>query len=250
MKKILFLTSLILLTLIHSFESALANEKDSQDSFKSLDYPELQVTPRASERLKMEATSEYEKRWQTHWPIQISALSTFIAGIVAQGQIPNNSNPEKESENAKASQLAGIVGGTWLIASGLLMSNYTPYKQGWDKIKNSPTSSKREDLTRERLAEEYIRIPSSLASKLEWMSLISNLAISAYLGGRSSGKGSDAAAIAACMSFTPILFSYYWHDVYENQEIYKKKIFAPISLQPFASSSQGLVVGLSGSWSF
>ena len=48
---------------------------------EAYEYPELLVTPSATERLEMEAAKESGRRFTTHLPIQISALGTITAGI-------------------------------------------------------------------------------------------------------------------------------------------------------------------------
>src|SRR4051812_12685888 len=73
------------------------------------DYPELMVTPSASERLTMQGKSEESKRWTTHLPIQASALMTLTAGIL------------QKDKNGARTGLAGIaVGGSWLIGTFIL----------------------------------------------------------------------------------------------------------------------------------
>ena len=69
----------ILLAFLMSFQlQALAKDKETKEEDR-LSYPELVVTPRASERLAIEAKREQKKRWFALGSIQFSSLMTILA---------------------------------------------------------------------------------------------------------------------------------------------------------------------------
>src|SRR4051794_25473824 len=70
---------------------------------KHYDYPELLVSPRASERLQREAKQEEHNSWTSHIPIQTSALTTFFAATMVAGdkadreKFPGDKGDEKDA---------------------------------------------------------------------------------------------------------------------------------------------------------
>ncbi len=60
----------------------------------SLDYPELQVVPRASERLQMDVAKEQEKGWYLFWPFHVASGTTLLAALMHK----NRFNPLSESD--------------------------------------------------------------------------------------------------------------------------------------------------------
>ena len=65
----------------HSFLGFLSTGVLSQDR---ADYPELLVTPRASERLKIESESEGRKPWNFQWTITFFGHDHFSGGSHAR----------------------------------------------------------------------------------------------------------------------------------------------------------------------
>ena len=91
--------------------------------------------------------------------------------------------------------------------------------------------SQREQLARERVAEEAIENAARIAKRLRWLSVLSNLATAGYLAGNaqdgSLAKTVDVVALG--LAFTPVIFPSRWIQVARAQEDYKKKIFGPIT---------------------
>lgn len=206
---------------------AFAQTAQTQSGAVAFDYPELQVTPRASKRLEMEAKNEASRRWINHLPIQASSLLTLIAGVqVGSDKV---SDPAKQ-DGADYAKLAGIgVGTGWLALTTYLAMNYTPYNSGWSEVSQLQAKGTREDLTRERLAEEALDRPAKLGSRLMWLSVGTNLATSAFMLSYAGEKAKYWAAASAVASLTPLLFQYHWNEVSCQHDEYKKKIYGPVT---------------------
>lgn len=195
-------------------------------SGEQYDYPELTVVPRASDRIHLEAQKEEDRQWLNFIPIQISAVTTLAAGIVSH-----------DSNSPGASYVGMGVGGAWLAASVILSSTYHPYATAHREISVLPKGTVREQLTRERLAEEEIQKISAAGERLRWLSFFSNLGASIYLlAQKNNGIGDDKKNVmtgfqvaAAVASLTPLIFGFHWHDVAMEQKEYKKKIYAPVA---------------------
>lgn len=186
------------------------------------DYPELMVSPLASERLTQEASKEDSRKWTNFLPIQVSALSTLVAGAAFTVKYPTDGN----------SGLFGIgVGAGWIAATTLLALSYHPYQSGLEDLKAYPAGSKKQNLVRERMAEETINAAGSLSKRLMWISIATNFSASMVMASRSQegSFGLYAAIGSAALSFTPFLFRDSWQNVARSQREYKKKIYAPIA---------------------
>ena len=219
----------------------------SSTTFASeFEYPELMVAPRASERLKMEAQTESEGKWLRFWPLQISALATFTMGLSTlslatySDTSPNIPivEPNTTVSNRRATGMMGVaVGGAWLLTSIIMSAAYTPYQNGWDSVKGLPTGSKREQLTRERMAEEILADANAMAWRLTILSVVTNFGISLYATKETiNGTIQPILPLAsAALSLVPVLFRFKWMSVYAQHLDYKKKIYGPIaSIQPGA----------------
>ena len=90
-------------------------ETEATDILKSLDYPELQVVPRASERIRMEAKAEARNWWYVHWPMQLSAISTIGAGLFASSNQADDLSDVRKEEAKTASSAAIALGSAWLL---------------------------------------------------------------------------------------------------------------------------------------
>lgn len=203
--------------------SAQAASPTASDSFE---YPELLVTPKASERIEMEAKRETERRWATHLPLAIPGLMTFTAGLIQSGYVDTNQDVDKRSP------MAGIVvGGGWLATSLILTLSSTPYGDAHTELQGMAKGTKREQLLRERMAEEALLRPARLASRLKWLSVLTNAAAATYMIAKaengSFGRLVDGAALL--VAFTPLIFKHSWQDAYTQQDAYKKRIYGPVA---------------------
>ncbi|MEO7165299.1 MAG: hypothetical protein ABI041_20435 [Bdellovibrionia bacterium] len=223
------------------------------------DYPELSVVPRASERLKLESEKEQIRKFTNFLPVQISALSTLISGVAS-----------RDSSNSAASSVAMGVGIGWLVYTATLSLTYEPYLSGHRRVGPMAKNSLREQLTRERFAEEEIRSAAEMGNRIKWLSFVSNLGASIFMlsefketgSFNSSGNlltgsarsefthGLELASLV--LAFAPIIFKFHWSEVFDTQTEYKKRIYAPVALTTFFENSvtHRLMTGLMVKFSF
>ena len=186
-------------------------------------YPELSVSPRASERLKIEESEN--SSWMIHAPLQISAITTLAAGL-------NSSSIKDGKSDKSAFTAATAVGAGWLGVSLWMQLYYKPYYLGLQSIKRIPHKTPREQLIYERMAEEHINNAAVLAKKIKWLSFVTNLGTSAWVmaDSEAGSSGKTLGIIGAVAAFGPLLFPYRWESIAEEQKNYKKKIFGPITM--------------------
>lgn len=202
------------------------------------EYPELLVTPRASERLSLEAQREEQTRWLNYLPMQTSAAVTLIAAIAQSG------SPDLGKDPGNKAPIAGIaVSAGWITTTLLLSALYQPYQSATHDLvaSSGKSSSTREQLTRERLSEEAIDSAARLSRRLAWISLATELGASAYMisKARSGTFSLVADAVAMAVAFAPFVFPSRAQYVADDQRDYKKRIYAPVagmSLIPRISS--------------
>lgn len=207
----------------------------------NLMYPELNVAPKASERLKIEENLEKGEDWISHLPIQISALTTFVvAGQVSSAKLdPDLDSDEKKIEEDKQStyaMLGRVVGGFWLGATIWATLKYRPYHEANVRVAGMKGSSQREMLTKERLAEEELNALRRLGRRMRWASVGTNLIIAGLSSGIKYDEEESSAntytMISGLTSLLPLFFKYRWEEVANEQDKYKKRIFSPVAYSP------------------
>jgi hypothetical protein len=198
---------------------------------QELKYPELNVTPRATARIKIEMKQEAGKAWSQHMAVSLSSISTLVAGAMSGSSIQEE---KKEDGGDMAPTIAMAVGGAWLGATAWAAMAYRPYRKAYSRFKKMPYKTKREKLTVERLAEEELSQLRTLGKRIRWFSAVTNLAASGYLMGNleSESDAQIAAGFSALLALGPIFFKYHWEDVANEQDKYKKKIFSPVAMMP------------------
>lgn len=204
---------------------------------ETYEYPELVVTPRASDRLALEAKEEEGRTFTTHLPVQISGMMTFLsAALLSEEDMKNTTQTTTKT-------FAMGIGLGWVVAGTVLGLTYKPYANGVRDTKDLPRGSKREQLTRERMSEEAINSAASLGRKLTWLSFATNLGGSALMmiNSKSATLPLYFSLGSMVASALPLLFPYRWITVANEQENYKKKIYAPIASLDFVPEP-----GLSG----
>lgn len=223
--------TLAILAIFSSTLSYAEGTRSSSPERYEYDYPELSVVPRASDRLRLEAEKEPERKFTTFIPLQVSALATTVAGLSATG-----------AYNSVPGSIATGVGLTWLAATTILAVSYDPYTSAYTRIGSMPKNTVREQLARERAAEEEIKAAATLGNKIRWLSWLSNLGASIYIlaqsnnptnnippGGMGESDFTRGLAIAStALSFVPYIFKFHWNEVQESQTDYKKRIYAPV----------------------
>lgn len=196
---------------------------------QDMHYPELDVTPRASERVAIEVLNESSKALDSNLSIMLSGLMSFSAGALSTGSIKGD-----KAEGDKAPGIAMGIGAFWLGVGAWSTMRYRPYKTMSNNIKKLNYKTKREQLITERLAEEEINQLAKVGRNIRWFSAFTNLFASAYLLENIEGE-SDAqvtAGLSTLVSLLPLIFNYHWEDVAYEQRKYKKKIYAPLTMAP------------------
>lgn len=214
---------------------------------QTFQYPELVVTPRASERLQMEAEHESRGRWTAHLPIQISALTTLASSFM----VGADSVYQARDPGGYARLAGAVVGAGWIAGTVALSALYQPNQSAHSEIQALPGKTERERLVRERMAEEAIESQAKLGRRLMWLSVLTNAGASGYMVMKSNPMSfAGISAIGATVaSFAPVVFQYRWQQVAREQRKYKKRIYGPIAqggwiLDPQGSLSPGMTVTL------
>lgn len=218
----------LLIGLIFSSQISLAQGQGDE-----LLYPELEVTPRASKRLLIEAQKERNEKsdWFAHTlAIQSSALTTLVSGIYLSNNKPVDSqDPNKEKSAGDAANLGMLTGAVWLGFTTYLHFTYNPYQDGYAEVRKIKSSNKREELTKERLAEEKIVHAGSFGRKLSWFSALTQFPISAYMAAKGSNEAAALGAVSALVALVPLFIDTHWETIHKTHIEYKKKIYGPVA---------------------
>jgi hypothetical protein len=212
------------------------------------DYPELMVAPRASERLEREARIENRRAFALLWPVWAPGLANLSAGILQLSRTNVGADPSKYGA------YTGIfVGGGWVVGSYLLTLAYRPYASGLEETSKMPKGTTREQLARERVAEEWIDNASTSGSALRYLSAATNLFVAARLLMTANWATISlyTDATAAAVALTPLIFGTRWNRVSRDQREFKKRIFRPVASTLWVrTSEQTLSPALGLSWNF
>lgn len=191
-------------------------------------YPELSIVPRATDRLQTEALDESHSHWARFLPFQASSIMTLTSGALFYDS--NHSN----------AYIAGIgIGASWLVASTLMAAFYTPYQNANADLISLPHGTTREQLTRERAADEEMHRLASLGEKLRWLSVLTNVGANVAMMASTGNSDSSATgfssirkgyqAVSIAFALAPLFFRPHWIDVADEQESYKKRIYSPVA---------------------
>tara|TARA_Y100000817_G_C16818666_1_gene527835 strand:- start:418 stop:1182 length:765 start_codon:yes stop_codon:yes gene_type:complete len=225
-----------------------------------LNYPELMVTPRASERLKLESikeTSESGRWYKEHTPIQASALLSIFSGTLAKANVSDfdsnewSSVSDYEKDKKEFKQGADLLlfnGLTWLGITTYMAYSYKPFSQGLSETNRLPSQSKRQQLTKERIAEEKLYDAYIVGQRMAWTYAVLNTLLAVNIMDF-AGKGDNSElktglALTAASSFLPLFFRYRSYDVYQQHQIYKKKIYGPVASATLIPTRNALVPGI------
>lgn len=206
-----------------------SKKDDVADIVDKLDYPELQVVPRASARLKIEAAEEDHNWFYTHWTLEVSGLATIAAATgVDSPRAGLNANDITLSQNI--GMISKAIGAGWLI-TGVVLGFQQPYRSGTKLITHMSAGEKgeRAALLRERLAEEALERPAKVMKILTVVSVVTNFAATAALIPFMTDQGRITGVFAATLAFLPTLFEDHSIEVYDKHIEYKKKIYGPLA---------------------
>lgn len=203
--------------------------KDKEDDIlKGLDYPELQVVPRASDRLLMETQNERQYGWIAFWPYQVSSIATILAGNRLRGNYKDDvvtDQAKKDSDNIGMTAMAVGVGGLGL---SIFLIQMDLYGDSFKRVKAVKVNDKRSELLRERLAEEALEKPAHMINMLTTVSVATNLLANAAVASQANKDVLSYAAVGAIASFLPWMFSNRYVDNWDKQQEYKRKIYTPL----------------------
>jgi hypothetical protein len=234
-------------------------DKDGERSTRSsiseimdkLDYPELQVVPRASERLKIEANDERYSWYWTHWQIELSGLATAYTGVVGRSQLRSELSDAERTNAGSIATVAEAVGAGWVLA-GVLVGLQHPYRAGLNSITKYEGKDTRSALMRERLSEEALEKPARLMRPLRWASVITNLTMCLAMGRYMTDEGRITAGVSAFLAFLPVMYDDHNIRVFEKHLEYKAKIYGPLtSVGPmYRPESRSFAPVASLTWNF
>lgn len=255
----LFLVLLLGVYLSPCSWAAEADDDDEKDDPKNdvskilenMGYPELQVVPRASERLRMEAKAENGSWFVTHWPIELSGLATFYAGYSSKGNETENLSSKQKDDRQTIATVAEAVGLAW-VAGGILIGGQRPYANGDYHVRKNNGKDERSALLRERLAEEALEKPARTMRILQTVAVITNFTASAANALYVNDQGKMVAGVSAILAFLPLMFEDHNILVYEKHIEYKKKIYAPLksASMHYDPSSKTLTPLTTLTWNF
>lgn len=213
------------------------------DGRYSLGDPELQVVPRASERLLMDSYRENEHGWSALWPFHLAAATTLTAALLHKGKFKDESiNDDTFRKYADFKVNAAIGLSISWFAFTYLVSSTKPYTSELNKINKLKGNDRRTTLLRERLSEEAIENSAELFEVLSYASTATNVIAAAGLVDVANENDNVYAAIAMMTAFLPLIFKNHYIENYEKHLEYKRKIYAPIVFSDFFRPS------LTSSW--
>lgn len=241
-KLVLFFVGALLVTTMHSAFAADKDkdeDSDDQDSksdvteiLNSMGYPELQVVPRASERLKMEAKAEAGSWFVSHWPVEVSGLATLYTGISSTSNQKDDLSTKNKNDAKTIATVTEAVGVGWL-AAGLLIGAQRPYYNGERSLRKFSGKDERSALLRERLAEEALEKPARTMRVLTVVSVVTNFTMSGLSAIYADDQGKMVAGVSAILAFLPLMFKDPSISIHEKHIEYKKKIYAPLKSASF-----------------
>lgn len=205
-----------------------------EDPFQNLDYPELQVAPRASERLLQMAQLEQEQNWINQWTILTSGLFTLTAGFRNLGKYKqtNPSDGEKKDSDMASNTAIG-VGAGWLVIGGYL-SFKKPIAGRIGEIRKINARDRRGELQKERYAEEVMESAAEIQTTLNNFAVATNLAASLYVTSFAANDENKVfGLLAATASVLPWVFPSFYTVGYKKHLEYKRKIYAPLVWMSF-----------------
>lgn len=195
----------------------------------SLDYPELQVVPRASERIQMDGSIESNNGYMMFWPFLAASGTTMIVALLSKNKFKSGKE-EDESFRRDADLKVNVAAGVSAAWFGLtyFVSAAEPYNSALQKINAVKGRDKKSLLLRERLSEEAMQKPAELVKMLAYASTATNIALAAGMMDVVSTDYNMYAGIAILTAFLPLIFKNKYVENYEKHLEYKRKIYAPV----------------------
>jgi hypothetical protein len=216
------------------------SQKNDSGVFQ-FEYPELVVTPLASERLRLEARRS-DSSFFGFWPIWLSSGATLLAGL-SVNNVEEGFDSEESDRNKNARQLGAAIALGWVGFTTYLSLNYEPYGSGQGKVSGMPSETKRQKLFKERLSEEELKSAAYQAKWLRYGSALSLLVSNALflssipdepdpnfgeLDEAAVTRAESLSALGAVSSIASLFFPLKWERIWSEQKDYKKKIYGPV----------------------
>jgi len=209
-------------------------EKDSLDFLDNIDYPELQVVPRASERLESEAQFEREGgSWLNQWSFLISGTSTLAAATLTSSAAGSAASVDQQN----AIKLGQIVGGLTL-GVGIYYGFAKPYDSTLEKVRRVKGKDKRSLLLKERTAEEALERSANTIGSISTLSVWANLIVSAGLASFGDANSKTYAYAGVFVSALSMMFRHPYISNWEKHKEYKHKIYTPLPQTSFYRDSK------------
>lgn len=198
------------------------------EDLKALDYPELQVVPRASERLIMETMSSRNQGAMMLFPFIASSSMTLISGIAVNTHLKPDLTSGENNDTQLATKFAIGVGAAglglvyWYSAADLYGATLT-------QIRSLKNKDRRTELLKERLAEEAFEKSALMASQWKWIFAATNFIASVRLIDKSTGDNNIFPSLSIVTSLLPLFISTTYEMNYLKQQEYKKRIYIPLT---------------------
>lgn len=228
---------------------------DENDILKTIDYPELQVVPRATERLHLEAQEERDNMISPYWAIQLGAIANIVSGMNSAGKYLEDKDgivtQKAKEDNTIASQTSIAVGTIWLGVTWYA-NNRLGYLGAQSTIRRVSGKDKKSEIFRERLAEEAFERPAKLAHFLKYAAVATNFVAAVYMDSSSGQDNPNYAAIAAITSLLPLFVDNRLEVNWEKHQEYKRKIYTPVMNWDFKYDqyARNIEPQLTLNWSF
>lgn len=206
---------------------------DEKSLLKSIDYPELQVVPRASERLQMEVQNERDSIVGPYWPVQLSSVFLMVSATMSTGKYKQETPTDaQKAQNQLASQTGTLLGALW-IGSTIYLEKTSAYSKGMNEVRKYNGKDKKTSLLRERVAEEALERPAKLAKTVNRLAAWTNLISAIYIAGNTAPSTPDYSGMAIGLAFMPFIFDNRFEESWEKHQEYKRKIYAPLATIDF-----------------
>lgn len=221
------------------------------EDFKALDYPELQVVPRASERLLIESQKNKDKGIVLLLPYVIPSVFTLVSGAVATGGLRDSLSASDRDDAQKGASAAIGIGALSLgIAYWYVQADQ--YGETAGQLRGLKSKDRRTELFKERMSEEAFERSFQQFSKAKWIFAVSHFLANAALAGKIEGDNNVIPVLGMVTAWAPLLFSTDYETNYQKQLDYKKRIYVPLTMMDikYNSQTQAWVPQTSFVWQF
>lgn len=198
------------------------------EDLKALDYPELQVVPRASERLVMETVAARSQNALMLFPYVASSTMTLVSGVAVNTHLKPDFSNSENNDVQLATKFAMGVGAAGL---GLVywFSANDMYGATLAQIRSLKNKDRRTELLKERLAEEAFEKTAQMARQWKWIFAATNFVASARLIDKSTGDNNIFPSLSLVTSLLPLFITTNYEVNYLKQQEYKRRIYVPLT---------------------